>query len=148
MNNSPCGIEFHAGAQSNIPTQIRFSLRGHHLVLPLSRLILQYHTNLFCGYVKIKIYEIHVDNIDDLSRRIRESVEQFPKDMLQCFMTFLPPILQDCIEQYCRHLQIAKINKDFHIMECIYHVNIFFPLCLEVLYFLQNRQMSLAQLVQ
>lgn len=107
--SSPCGIELYAGSQSDIPTQIRFSLRGHHLVLPLSRLILQYQTNLFCGYVKIKVYEIHVDNIDDLNRRIREPVEQFPKDMLQCFMTFLPPILQDCME-HGRHLQSVVLK--------------------------------------
>lgn len=53
---------------------------------------------LLWGYVKSKVYETRAANTDDLKRRIRESVEEFPKDMLQCVMTFLSSNLQNCME--------------------------------------------------
>jgi hypothetical protein len=61
--------------------------------------------SLFWAYVKRKVYEARAANIDDLKRRIRESVEEFPKDKLQCVMPFLSSSTQKCVQQHGRHLQ-------------------------------------------
>ena len=79
--------EFHATSQSNIPKQVNFSPRADHVDLPLPphRAVPDY---LLWGYVKSKVYEARAVNTNDLERRIRESVEEFPKDMLQCVTAF------------------------------------------------------------
>jgi hypothetical protein len=72
---------------------------------PALSLIVQYQATYCGGYVKSKVYEARAANTDDLKRRIRESVAEFPKDMLQCVMTFLSLSLQNCVQQHGRLLQ-------------------------------------------
>jgi len=65
----------------------------------------------FLGCAKSKVYETPPANIDDLKRRILESIQRIPKEMLQRVMTAFPSRLQECIERHGGHLQSVLFNQ-------------------------------------